>query len=133
MNGRHLPGRARTDLLGRTILLVEDDFCQARDTQQALQHAGAKVIGPFADAESALRSIAARDPTFAILDIRLTDGVCFNIASALMDKGIPFMFLTALDPKEIPADLATAPIMQKPMDIRSMLTLAARLSGGRWD
>ena len=129
MNGRILPGRSRTDLLGRAVLLVEDDFCQARDTQQALQHAGAKVIGPFADAESALRSLATRAPSLAILDIRLGDGVRFSVAAALKDKGIPFMFLTAVDPKDIPEEHATAPVMQKPVDIRSMLTLAARLSG----
>lgn len=129
LNGRHLPGRARNDLAGRAVLLVEDDFCQARDTQQALQHAGAKVIGPFADTESALRSLASREPSLAILDIRLVDGMRFNLAAALKDKGIPFMFLTAVDPKEIPEEHAAAPVMQKPVDFRSMLTLAAHLSG----
>lgn len=133
MIGRYLPGRARTDLLGQAILLLEDDFCQARDTQQALQHAGAKVIGPFADAESALRSIAAKDPSFAILDIRLCDGVHFSVAAALKDKGIPFMFLAAIDPKGIPENLAAIPVMQKPVDLRSMLTMAAQLSGDRLD
>src|ERR1700761_5277242 len=93
---RRLGGRARMDLLGHTVMLVEDDFCQARDTQQALQHAGAKVLGPFADSESALKSMAALGPSCAIVDIRLTDGICFTIASSLRDKGVPVMFLTGL-------------------------------------
>jgi DNA-binding response OmpR family regulator len=128
---RRLGGRARMDLLGHTVLLVEDDFCQARDTQQALQHAGAKVIGPFSDSQSAMRSVAARDPSCAILDIRLSDGVGFGIASALMDKGVPIMFLTGLDPGMIPNELAAVPVLQKPVDYRSVLSLAAQISSKR--
>ena len=125
-------GRARTDLLGRTILLVEDDFCQARDTQQALQHAGAKVVGPFGDCLSALRSIARRDPSCAILDIRLRDGTPFGVAAALQDQGIPFILITGLDPCVIPPELAQAPVLQKPVDYRTLLSLAAKISGKRW-
>jgi DNA-binding NtrC family response regulator len=128
---RRLGGRARMDLLGHAVLLVEDDFCQARDTQQALQHAGAKVIGPFADSESALRSIAARDISCAILDIRLSDGIRFGIASALVEKGVPLMFITGLQPSVIPEELADVPIMQKPVDYRSLMSLAASISGKR--
>lgn len=116
------------DLLGHAVLLVEDDFCQARDTQQALQHAGAQVIGPFADTDSALRSIAARDIDCAILDIRLRDGAGFRIASALIEKGVPFMFLTGLNINVIPQAHADIPVMQKPVDYRTLMSLAARIS-----
>ena len=125
---RRLGGRARMDLLGHAILLVEDDFSQARDTQQALQHAGAKVIGPFADSDSALQSIAARDISCAIVDIRLRDGMGFGIASALHAKGVPFMFITGLNVNVIPAAHADIPVMQKPVDYRSLMSLAARIS-----
>ena len=128
---KRLGGRARMDLLGHAVLLLEDDFCQARDTQQALQHAGAKVIGPFADSESALSSIAARDPSCAILDLRLNDGVRFGVAAALMDKGIPIMFLTGLDPSVIPEKFADVPVVQKPVDYRSLTSLAARIAAKR--
>jgi DNA-binding response OmpR family regulator len=120
------------DLLGHTVLLVEDDFCEARDTQQALQHAGAKVLGPFGDAESALRSLVASDPSCGILDVRLSSGNCFDVAFALRDKGVPFMFLTGFDLGVMPADLARVPVLQKPLEYRSMLSLAAEISSKRW-
>jgi DNA-binding response OmpR family regulator len=129
---RRLGGRARMDLLGHTVLLVEDDFCQARDIRQALQHAGAKVLGPFADSDSVLRSVVTRDPSCAILDIRLGDGVRFGIAAELMDKGVPVMFLSDLDLSVIPKELAHLPVLQKPVDYRSMLSLAAKISCKRW-
>jgi DNA-binding response OmpR family regulator len=120
------------DLLGHTVLLVEDDFCQARDTQQALQHAGARVIGPFADSESALRSVAVHDISCAVLDIRLSDGIAFGVAAALRDKGVPIMFLTGLDLSVIPKELAGVRVLQKPVDYRSMLSVAAQISSKRW-
>lgn len=121
------------DLLGHTVLLVEDDFCQARDAQQALQHAGAKVLGPFGDSESALLAVAARNPSCAILDIRLRDGIGFLIASALRERGVPIMFLTGLELNVIPEELAGVPVLQKPVDYRSLLGLAAQISTKRWE
>lgn len=132
MNQRHLPGRARTDLVGRAVLLVEDDFYEARDTQQALQHAGASVIGPFGDSESALRSIASGNPNCAILDIFLRDGTRFNVAEALLDKGVPIIFVTGVDSSVIPKAFSEAPVLQKPVDFHSLLRLTARLSDKRW-
>ena len=132
MMQRHPPGRTRADLLGRSVLLVEDDFCEARDTQQALQHAGANVIGPFGDSESALRSIARGNPSCAILDIHLRDGRRFNVAGALLDRGVPSIFVTGADASEIPQDLSEIPVLHKPVDVHSLLILAARLSADRW-
>jgi DNA-binding response OmpR family regulator len=131
MMQRHPSGRARTDLLGRAVLLVEDDFCEARDTQQALQHAGASVIGPFGDSESALRSIAGGNPSCAILDIHLRDGTRFNVAEALLDKGVPIIFVTGADSSMIPQDLSEVPVLQKPVDFHSLLRLTASLSDKR--
>ncbi len=118
-------------MLGHTVLLVEDDFCQARDTQQALEHAGARVIGPFGDSKSALISISVRNPTCAIVDIRLRDGVGFGVASALIEKGVPTLFLTGLDLGLIPEALGGVPVLRKPVDYRSMLSLAAQIASKR--
>jgi len=128
---RHSPGRTRSDLAGRAVLLVEDDFYEARDTQQALQHAGASVIGPFADSEGALRSLAGGNPSCAILDVHLRDGARFSVASALMDKEVPIIFVTAADFGVIPKRFREAPVLHKPVDFHSLLRLAARLSSKR--
>ncbi len=132
VNEGRVADRARTDLLGRTIHLVEDDFCQARDAQQALLHAGASVIGPFGDSVTALRCIASREPSCAILDIRLNDGVRFGVAAALKDKGIPFVFVTGLEATDIPEDLASVPVLQKPVDFRTLLKVTSQIAGSRW-
>ncbi len=131
MMQRHPPGRTRTDLRGRVVLLVDDDFCGARDTQQALQHAGASVIGPFGDSESALRGIADRNPSCAILDFHLRDGTRFNVAEALLNKGVPILFVTGADSAAIPPDFSTVPVLQKPVDVTALLRLAAKLSDKR--
>lgn len=128
---QNMSGKVRTDLSGHTVLLVEDNFTQALDVQQALEGAGARVIGPFADTLPALRCIANQSPSCAILDIRLSDGVRFNIAAALQDKGIPFVFLSALHESSVPDELASAPFLHKPVDHRALMKVMAELSDGR--
>jgi FixJ family two-component response regulator len=130
MTRRHAPGRARKDLRGCTVLLVENDFDEARDTLQALQYAGASVIGPFKDSESTLRSIAANTPSCAILDIDLPDGRGVNVAAALTDKSVPVIFISSAG--VVPREFSQAPVMQKPVEFRSLLRLIAQLSGKGW-
>jgi DNA-binding response OmpR family regulator len=118
------------DLRGRSVLLLEDDFYEARDTQHALQHAGAHVIRPFDDSESALRSIVSVDPSCAILDVYLRGSPRFNVAEALLDRGIPIIFVSGADSK-IPEEFSQAYVVEKPVDFQSLLRLTALLSGKR--
>jgi DNA-binding NtrC family response regulator len=131
MMQRYPPGRSRTDLLGRAVLLVEGDFCEARDTQQALQHAGANVMGPFGDSESALRCVAGAAPSCAIIDIHVSDAKRFNVAEALLDKGVPVIFVTGDDSSMIPRDFSEVPLLQKPVDFSALLKLTAKLADKR--
>ena len=116
------------DLRGHSVLLLEDDFNEARDTRHALQHAGAHVIGPFEDSDSALRSIFSVDPSCAIVDIDLGGGPLFNVAAALLDRFIPIIFVTSIDPKIIPREFSQSCVLEKPVDIQSLLRLTALLS-----
>ena len=127
-----LRGRARTDLLGHSILLIEDDFHQARDTRQALQHSGARVFGPVKDPDAAIRLINDRQFSCAIVDINLGAGASFDIATSLQEKGVPFLFMTGLDPASIPARLGDAPVIRKPVEFRALLKAAAQISSNRW-
>lgn len=127
-----LRGRARSDLLGHSILLIEDDFHQARDARQALQHSGARVVGPVKDPHTALRLINERQFSCAVVDINLGEGASFDIATSLQEKGVPFLFMTALDPATIPSELGNAPVIRKPVEFRALLKVAAHISANRW-
>jgi two-component system, response regulator PdtaR len=90
MEGRHGPPR---------ILVVEDDFLIAMQTEIALAAAGFEVVGPATTAEEAVALAGEAQPALAVMDIRLAstrDGI--DAARQLyQDFAIRCIFATAHD------------------------------------
>ncbi len=116
------------DLSGKTILVVEDDYYVASDTAAALRGAGAIVLGPSPTAEDAAHLLEHETPTSVVLDLNLGGGgPKFEIAHRLLERGIPFIFLTGYDPDVIPDDLANIKRLQKPIALREVVEAVSRL------
>jgi DNA-binding NarL/FixJ family response regulator len=81
------------------ILVVEDDFLIAMQTEVALTAAGFEVVGPAMTAEEAVALAGEAQPTLAVMDIRLAstrDGI--DAARQLyQDFAIRCVFATAHD------------------------------------
>jgi DNA-binding NarL/FixJ family response regulator len=81
------------------ILLVEDDFLIAMQTEIALTTAGFEVVGPATTAEEAVALAGEAQPTLAVMDIRLAstrDGI--DAARQIyQDFAIRCIFATAHD------------------------------------
>ena len=101
-------------LSGLSVLIVEDDYYLADDARRALEAAGALVLGPCATLEDAQELFRSNRPDCALLDINLGDGPDFTGARALLDRGVPVVFVTGYDPAVIPAELAHVRCLQKP-------------------
>jgi two-component system, response regulator PdtaR len=89
---------------GRTrILVVEDDFLIALQTETALTEAGFEVIGAATTAEEAIDLARKERPSLAVMDIRLAsarDGI--DAARELFKElNIRCIFATAHDDPEI--------------------------------
>ena len=85
-------GRKRLE--GLRVLVVEDVAVLAWRIRDVLAAAGAEVIGPAPNIETALNLLADQDVDAAVLDKNL-DGVSSDpIADALLAMNTPFMFLT---------------------------------------
>lgn len=82
-------------LMGRSVLLVEDEAMIALDMEQTLTAAGLRVLGPAASVTSALRLIARERPDAAILDLDLGGELVTPVARTLRDLGVPFVLATA--------------------------------------
>jgi DNA-binding response OmpR family regulator len=120
---------ARTHILrDRRLLVVEDDYLLATDLAEALQAHGAKVIGPVASVEDALKLVASLDGIHgALLCADLGGGeLAFPVADALQQGGVPFAFLTGHDAWAIPRTLADAPFFEKPVDADGLVSSLAR-------
>ena len=119
------------DLSGQRVLVVEDDYYLATDTARALQGAGATVLGPCANEETAEDAIRETVPTAAVLDINLGRGPSFKLARTLRERSIRFVFLTGYDEDVIPDEFESVVRLQKPVELRQIVkTLAKTLHGG---
>ena len=110
-------------LVGRKVLLVEDNFLIAEHVRELLMEAGCEVLGPASRLTQALdliRSGAAIDG--AVLDINLHGEFCFVAAAALRERGVPVVFLTGYDDRAIvPTEFAAWPVLSKPLDERRLI------------
>lgn len=108
-------------LRGKTILVVEDDYFLASDMARSREETGAKVLGPCPDVDTAFDILALELPSAALLDINLGKGPDFAVAEALLQRGIPFMFVTGYDLELVPREYAGVPRLQKPARPRDIV------------
>lgn len=106
-------------LLGKRIIVVEDDYLLARDMCSELRSRGAKILGPAPTPFYAAQLIGSASKTridAAVLDIRLHGFEVYDLADELVARRIPFLFATATDRNEIPKRFKHAKVLNKPLD-----------------
>ena len=108
-------------LLGRRILIVEDDCITAMDLAETLSAAGAHVVGPAATIGSAFE-LLRRQPRLdiALLDIEIEGAFVFDVADELVKLEVPIVFTTGYERNEIPARFSGAPHCEKPIGIAAI-------------
>ncbi len=110
---RHVASR----LVGKRILIVEDDYYAAFGMAEELAHCGAEILGPVPSLSGAFMLLnQAEAVDGAVLDIELRDDQVFPLAEELQRRGVPFAFATAYDPKLIPTAFRGVPNRMKPAE-----------------
>lgn len=112
------------------VLIVEDDWAIAELIRTLLQKAGYRVSGPLSNSRDALAFLAKNESDAALLDINLGRAdTSFPVADYLLQRGVPFAFVTAYNRSDLPEHLADRPILRKPFStqaleaqVRSLLT-----------
>ena len=113
-------------LSGISVLVLEDDYFLAEDSQRALKDAGARVLGPYRDFEETLAALQEGDcPNCALVDVNLGYGPTFEPARALRSAGVAILLVTGYDTAIIPVDLKDAPCLQKPVEPRRLVSAVA--------
>ena len=103
------------------ILVVEDEMLFAETLVGLLQDGGFSAAGPATTVNGALSIMATCAIDAAILDIRLVRELSYAVAYALRDRGIPFIFVTACDRLDLPLDLRSRPLIEKPFHPPALL------------
>lgn len=106
----------KTQLLGRHILLVEDEYFIADAMQRGLEDVGAHVVGPAASVDDALTLLGTTPVSGAILDVSLDNEKVYPVAEVLTARGIPFIFATGYNASDLPAAWRHVPRYEKPVD-----------------
>jgi CheY-like chemotaxis protein len=114
-------------LSGVRVLVLEDDYFLAMDLQDALEAAGAVVLGPFGNEAEADRALGEAPPHCAFVDINLGQGPSFELPRELLRRNIPFVFVTGYDASIIPGEFDAVERCEKPVSTRRVPVLAARL------
>ena len=110
----------RRQLEGLRVLVVEDDYFIALEMCGALRAAGADVVGPARDVETGLSAIRGERIDCGVLDINLRGRLAFELATELRSREIPAIFATGYDASMIPAELADAVRLEKPIDMAAL-------------
>lgn len=84
-------------LNGISVLLLEDEFLIALDTEQILKELGAASVEIVATLEDAESCAAARRFDVALLDVNINGQMSFDLAQRLRERGIPVVFATGYD------------------------------------
>jgi len=103
------------------ILVVEDELILALTIEEILRDEGHVVVGPVARPGEALALIEAQQIDAALLDVRLRHGdVVYPAADALVERAIPFAFMTAYAADGIDARYAEHEVLHKPFTDRDV-------------
>ncbi len=115
-------------LLGRRVLVVEDDMIIAMMVEDMLRDLGCAVVGPangLGEGLALARDEGAIDA--ALLDVNLGGETVFPLADSLRARGVPLIFSTGYGENGLrAADLGCA-ILRKPYrasDVRCALNTA---------
>lgn len=102
------------------ILILEDDPFIALDLQAIVEGQGHEVVGVF-DTLAEAREHLGDGFDFALLDIDVTDGKSFGLAAALLEMRVPFAFVSASRPSELPTHLRGVSFIPKPFEESTIL------------
>ena len=109
-------------LLGRRILVVEDEFFLADDLRQILRGQQAEVLGPVGTIANALKLISDDEAIdCVVLDVNLCGQVAYPISAALRRRRIPFVFTTGYGGGQIPAEFSTIVRLEKPVEPAALI------------
>lgn len=111
----------------RNVLIVEDEWLLASSLATELEDAGLETVGPAATPDKALSLIADQKIDVAILDANLMGDLATEVAHALRKRGIPFLFLTGYSSSQLPEDMRSEVVIEKPASEKDVVAAVLRL------
>jgi DNA-binding response OmpR family regulator len=109
-----MPAQGADPLLGRRVLLVEDESMIAMLIEDMLSEHGAVVLGPAKRLDAALALAGSEAIDLGVLDLNLAGEAVYPVAEALAQRGVPFLFMTGYGQLGIAERWRDRPSLAKP-------------------
>ncbi|HET7717749.1 MAG TPA: PAS domain S-box protein, partial [Bauldia sp.] len=119
----------RSGLLGKHILIIEDEPVVAMDLEATLTGAGCRIAGIVSSVGAAMQALEQADVDAALLDANLGGEPVDEVAARLQRKGVPFAFATGHGRDALPEAFREAPVLIKPFDAEQVLQMVQGLVG----
>ncbi len=116
-----------TDLHGKRVLVVEDEYLIADDISIRLRDLGARVVGPIATLDEATAAVCGNEIDYAVIDVDLRGQASFPLIDLLAKRAIPLLLVTGYDRHDIPACYRPLPLLNKPTMHDAVATACAQL------
>ena len=117
-------------LVGKRVLLVEDESFLAILFEDMLSDMGMSVVGPYRSVAPAMTALETEEPVdIALLDIDLGRETSSRVADALINSKTPFLFTTGFGSKSI-LGYDDKPILEKPFSEAQLLNQMCNLLYG---
>ena len=113
-------------IVGNRILVVEDEPLVAMNLSKSLVELGFSVVGPYSTLAKAATAAVETEVDAALLDVNLSGQTVYPVAEILASKNVPFAFITGYGTEALPSKYANAPVLQKPVDQRTLQNLLAQ-------
>jgi CheY-like chemotaxis protein len=111
------------------VLLVEDEALVSLLIQETLTDLGCEIVGPATTVAAAIAVLDAKHIDVALVDLALKGELCLPVADALVDKGIPFAFVTGYGAEMLRGTRhAEAPVLSKPFTLAALTNFVRQLS-----
>ena len=94
-------------------LIIEPESRLALLIENILSKLGWRTVGPFESIEKAVPLARELDLIGAVIDLDAPDKLVYPVAQALANRGIPFVFITALSRPLVREDFRDRPVLGK--------------------
>ncbi|GJD66057.1 response regulator [Methylobacterium frigidaeris] len=118
-----------TLLVGRRVLLVEDESLVAMLAEDMLVDLGCEVVVAMR-LDKALAQARTGSFDLAVLDVNLGDARSYPIADLLFERRTPFLFATGYGRQGLEEAYKAVPVLQKPYQAAPLEHLLKRLLTG---
>jgi CheY-like chemotaxis protein len=118
---------ATVPLVGRRILVVEDEAVIALSIEDALQELGCVVVGPVSKLDAVMRLAGEEALDAAVLDVNIRGAQVFPVAERLLARNIPFVLVTGYGDWALPEAFRHQPHLTKPVAVEDLVNQVRRL------